>query len=125
MNYYKSNSGEVFAYDAEQVAMGLADDKTPMTPEEIDAHLNPPPVVTVPDRVTMRQARLALHEAGLLSQVQTAIDSLQDPPKTAVQIEWDYSSEVHRNKEFVLQLGAILGLDSAALDALFVRAAQL
>jgi hypothetical protein len=42
MNYYKSEDGEVFAYDDEQVTMGLADDKAPMTPAEVDAHLNPP-----------------------------------------------------------------------------------
>lgn len=43
MNYYKSETSEVFAYDADQVAAGLADDKTPMAPTEVDVHLNPPP----------------------------------------------------------------------------------
>ena len=43
MNYFKNNSGDVFAYDDEQVAAGLAADKTLMTPEEVEAHLNPPP----------------------------------------------------------------------------------
>ncbi len=42
MNYYKDSTGNVFAYDDEQVAAGLAGDKTPMTPEEVEAHLNPP-----------------------------------------------------------------------------------
>lgn len=42
MNYYKSISGEVFAYDDQQVLMGLADDKTLMTPEEVMLHINPP-----------------------------------------------------------------------------------
>ena len=42
MNYYKSETGEVFAYDADQVAAGLADDKTAMTQEEVYAHVNPP-----------------------------------------------------------------------------------
>ena len=41
-NYFKNNVGGVFAYDDEQVAVGLADDKTPMTPEEVNAHINPP-----------------------------------------------------------------------------------
>ena len=43
MNYYKDSTGNVFAYDDEQVAAGLAGDKTPMTPEEVEAHVNPPP----------------------------------------------------------------------------------
>jgi hypothetical protein len=42
MNYYKDETGDVFAYDADQVAAGLADGKTPMTPEEVEAHVNPP-----------------------------------------------------------------------------------
>lgn len=42
MNYYKSETGEVFAYDADQVAAGLADDKTAMTPAEVEAHKSPP-----------------------------------------------------------------------------------
>jgi len=42
MNYFKTQNGDVYAYDAEQVAAGLAGDKTPMTAEEVEAHLNPP-----------------------------------------------------------------------------------
>jgi hypothetical protein len=41
MNYFKNNSGDVFAYDDEQVAAGLPGDMTPMTPEEVETHLNP------------------------------------------------------------------------------------
>lgn len=43
MNYFKDPTGNVFAFADEQVAAGLADDKTAMTPEEVEAHLNPPP----------------------------------------------------------------------------------
>ena len=42
MKYYKLNN-EVYAYDDEQVAQGYASDKTLMTTEEVDAHLNPVP----------------------------------------------------------------------------------
>lgn len=79
----------------------------------------------VPAFVTMRQARLALHAAGLLTQVQAVIDAQEDPPKTAMQIEWDYSSDVYRDKEFVVTLGAALGLTSDELDELFIAAAAL
>ena len=43
MNYFINENGQVFAYDDEQVSLGLASDKTPMTPEEVEAHLNPAP----------------------------------------------------------------------------------
>lgn len=75
--------------------------------------------------VTMRQARLALLQQGLLPQVQVSIDSLPSPQKEAAQIEWDYSSEVHRDKPFVLTLGAALGLTEVQLDDLFTLASTL
>lgn len=81
--------------------------------------------IEIPKIVTMRQARLVLLQAGLLHQVQTAIDSLPSPQKEAAQIEWDYSSEVHRNKPFVVMLGSALGLSNEQLDNLFITASQL
>lgn len=82
------------------------------------------PYVT-PSKVTMRQARIALHRQSMLTSVETAIDSLPEPMRTEARIEWDYSQEVHRNKEFVVTLGGILGLNSAQLDALFIEAASI
>ena len=81
--------------------------------------------VPVPQSVTMRQARLALLQVGLLANVDVAIDALPSPQKEAARIEWDYSSEVWRSNPFVQQLGVALGLDEAALDALFITAAAL
>lgn len=85
----------------------------------------PAPVATVPEEVTMRQARLALLAAGKLAAVDAAIASLPSPTKEAAEIEWAYSSTVRRNQPLVLALAPALGLDSAALDALFVQAAAL
>lgn len=84
----------------------------------------PVPVI-VPSAVTMRQARLALLGAGLLDDVEAAIAALPSPHKEAAKIEWEYSQEVQRHNGFVAQLGPALGLDAAALDALFVAAARL
>jgi len=78
-----------------------------------------------PAVVTMRQARLALLGAGLLQQVDLAIDALPEPQRSAARIEWDYSSEVHRDRAFVQQLGQALGLSDEQLDALFIQAAAL
>jgi hypothetical protein len=81
--------------------------------------------VTIPVSVTMRQARLALLGAGLLNTVTTAINSLPSPQKEAAQIEWEYSQEVHRDKELVGMLAPILGLSDAQIDALFITASAL
>ena len=85
----------------------------------------PPETPHVPQEVTMRQARLALHAAGKLVAVNAAINALPDPPKTAALIEWEYSSTVRRDSQFVAMLGPALGLDAAALDALFIAASKL
>ena len=79
----------------------------------------------VPQRVTMRQARLALHNTGKLTAVEAAINALPEPPRTTARIEWDFSSEVHRGKEFVAIMGTALGLTNTELDELFTQAALL
>lgn len=85
----------------------------------------PEPVIYIPQEVTMRQARLALLENGLLANVQPAINSLPEPDKTKAQIEWEHSNGLERNNPFVATLGAALGLDGAGIDALFVQASLL
>lgn len=82
-------------------------------------------VVRVPEAVTMRQARLALHANGLLASVQPAITTLPEPQRTQAQIEWDYSNGLERGNAFVATLGAALGLNAAGIDALFVQASLL
>lgn len=80
---------------------------------------------SVPQEITMRQARLALHEAGLLSNVSTAIASLSEPAKTKAQIEWEYSNALQRDNPFVTTLGTALGLSSDDIDNLFITASGL
>jgi hypothetical protein len=84
----------------------------------------PEPVV-IPSPVSMRQARLALLQAGKLADVGAAIAALPSPAKEAAQIEWEYAIEVKRDSQLVIQLAPALGLDDAALDALFTQAATL
>lgn len=78
-----------------------------------------------PAKVTMRQARLALLQAGLLSQVEDAINALPEPARPAARIEWDFSSEIFRDRDFVIMLGNTLGLDSEEMDNLFITASTL
>lgn len=83
------------------------------------------PAPPVPQEVTMRQARLALAEAGLLPAVDAAIAGMTEPQRTAALIEWEYSGTVQRDKPLVLALASSLGLTEAQLDELFSRAATL
>lgn len=79
----------------------------------------------LPVIVTMRQARLALHTAGLLQSVEDAISAMPEPEQTSARIEWDYASRVERSSQFVVMLGAAIGLDDAQMDELFMAASIL
>lgn len=70
---------------------------------------------------TMRQARLALKQQGLLANVQSNINALPEES----QIEWEYGSVVERNSPLVASLGAALGLTETQLDDLFKLAVTL
>lgn len=81
--------------------------------------------VVMPAEVTMRQARLALLQAGKLAAVTAAIDSMPSPDKEAAQIEWEYSNTLRRDHPLVAALGPALNLTGEQLDDLFITAAGL
>lgn len=85
----------------------------------------PAPPVPVPEVITMRQARLALLQAGKLADVDAAILALPSPEKEQAQIEWEYATEIKRDNALVTKLAPALGFDAPALDALFTMAATL
>lgn len=76
---------------------------------------------SVPAQATMAQTRLALLQAGLLSQVQNAIAAASQ----AVQIEWEYRDAVRRNSQLVLSLTSQLGWTKEQVDDLFRLAVTL
>ena len=79
----------------------------------------------MPKVVTARQARLALLQEGLLSTVEAAIESLEEPMKTQAKIEWEYATEVNRFSPMVEMIGTACGLDSQQLNELFAKASQI
>lgn len=76
-------------------------------------------VVPVPQMVTMRQARLALHESGLLD---TVVNAIADSSDEVLKIEWEYARDVSRNWERLIVLATSLGLTDEQLDNLFILA---
>ena len=90
------------------------------TPQPAD-----PVVPMVPEVVTMRQARLALLQAGLLAQVNTAVANMPGAAGDTARIEWGFSSTVERNRPLVQSLIGALGLTESQLDDLFRLAATL
>lgn len=81
-----------------------------------------PPEIT---QVTMRQARLALLQIGMLTVVNDAVAAMTGAAGDAARIEWEFSSTVERNRPLVQSLVGALGLSEAQLDDLFSLAATL
>ena len=90
-------------------------------PEPIPAPEPTPPEPTVPEEVTMRQARLYLHQAGLLEQVDALVKTLDQ----AAQIEWGYASIVERHSKLLASLADHLELEKEAVDLMFAEASKL
>ena len=85
----------------------------------------PPPQPIVPAQVTRRQAKLALHHAGLLKRVESAIAEMPEAEREVAEIEWNEALHIERHASFTEQMAAVLGLSSADLDALFIAAEQM
>lgn len=70
---------------------------------------------------TPRQARLVLHQQGLLA----AVDAWIATADETTRIEWEFATEIRRDWPALLACAAALGLTDAQMDALFVQAAPL
>jgi hypothetical protein len=129
MQYYKHpETGEVFAYESEQERQEWgAPELVEMTPEEIDAHLNPPPAPPyVPQQVTRAQGKAALIQAGLWGDVEDYVDGIEDPTEKALAlVALNDTTHWQRTSPFLNAAAAALGLTDEQLDDLFRQAAKI
>lgn len=80
-----------------------------------------PAAPTVPQSVSRTQAKIALHRAGILDAVKTAVSA--DPE---LEIWFTDATSWERNNPHVVALGeGAMALSSAQIDELFVAAAQI
>ncbi|WP_257941567.1 hypothetical protein [Campylobacter lari] len=96
--------------------------------EEVDALINNHPLMQqrmrdydekgVPRKISIRQAKLALLEVGLLETIETM---MQSAPK-ATQISWEYATEFERNNELILFFQQQAKLSDDEVDELFKKA---
>lgn len=86
------------------------------TPDPVD-----PMVPTVPTAVAPLQARIALLKISKLAQVEAIIAQADETTKLA----WEYATEFTRQSPIVLGLAGAIGLDSDALDQLFIEASKI
>lgn len=82
-----------------------------------DPYVTPAPAV--PQSVSPRQARLALLAAGLLDQVEAAVNAAGG----ATKVSWDYATQINRTDPLIMTIGASLSLTQDQIDTLFKFAA--
>lgn len=120
MKYFKDAQNNVYAYESDGsqdafIKPGLI----AITKLQADALRAVP--AAVPTALTMRQARLALLQSNLLSQVDTLVAAM--PP--ASRIEWEFAATVERSHPLVAALASNLSLTGQQLDSLFTLGATL
>jgi hypothetical protein len=79
----------------------------------------------VPQIVTARQMKKALAITGKLAMIEAYINSMAEPNKTLVGIEFRESNEFQRNNVILNQMAPLLGLNNEQVDELFILAATL
>jgi hypothetical protein len=73
---------------------------------------------SAPATVAMWKAKAALAAAGLLAQVDAAVAAQPQ----AVQLAWEYATELHRDSSTLAAMAATIGLSAAQIDELFRQA---
>lgn len=86
--------------------------------------VDPDPIVPVIS-VTMRQARLALLQSGLLSTVEAAISSMPGVEGQVARIEWEYATTLDKSHPLTLAMAQTLSFTEQQLDELFQLASTL
>lgn len=118
---YSGDQMDLFRADVAQYGGNIEDYETLMA--EVESEFVPEPFVPtpIPTSVSMRQARLALLQQGLLQTVNDAIAQGNEADK----ITWEYATEVNRTDSLVQNMALALNLSETDLDNLFTLAATL
>lgn len=111
---FNATANDIEPHGKNIYARAIAGEFGPIAP-----YVAPPPVV--PRMVTMRQAKLALLQQGLLASVDSAINQAGD----AAKIEWQHATEVKRDNALVTAVASQLNLTEQQLDDLFTLASTL
>ncbi len=83
----------------------------------------PPPVEPpFPSTVTAAQAKIALHNAGLLEQVKAVVAA---HPYEIVRIWYGDANDWERGNAYVQALGVEIGLTDEQMDSLFIAASKI
>lgn len=130
MKYYKKGS-EVFAFELDGSQDNyIQDGMIQMSSEEVDRHINPKKYMSDEQLydiyvkslkpLTRRQFKLVLLENGLLEQVETMINSIEDvTQRTRLHIEYTEATEFQRTSDSMKYMCNLLGLTEEQINQMW------
>lgn len=95
----------------------ISEDELPEFVQYVDM-----PAITVPYEVQLWRIRTVLKLMQLETQIETALETLPEPSKTAANYIWNYGTTVERSSQTVLLLQSVLQMTNEQVDDLFVQA---
>ncbi|OTG82337.1 hypothetical protein [Acinetobacter sp. ANC 4648] len=134
MKYYKLNN-EVYAFDQTQGDL-ITNDFVAMTDEEVDRHIHPQKYLSDEEKeairlaafkpITRRQFKLTLLEFGILTQIEQAIDAIEDVTmRMRIQIEYTEAITFERASDAILYMSQLINLNTNQVDEMWVHALSL
>ena len=114
---YEDNTASYGPYPANDGPTRQAQDEFINSGGTITEYISPPPAPVT--QVTAYQARIALLNSGLLSQVELAV---AESTNSAVKIAWEYATIFDINSHFILDIAENLNLSTEDIDNLFIEA---
>lgn len=129
MNYFKKSSGEIFAFDDDQLDL-ITSDMTAMTDAEVDQHINPQNYYSDAEKsaayiaslsaLTKRQFNLYLYDNNKLDEVNTL---LGENPRA--KIEFDSTDKIERTSSTVTAMITALGWTDDEVNTMWQEALTL
>jgi hypothetical protein len=76
----------------------------------------------IPQEVQLWRVRTILKLSGLESNIETALNGLDEPMKTGALYVWNYGTTIERQSATVQLLQYVLGLTDTQVDDIFIQA---
>ena len=89
--------------------------------ETIEFEINQP-IIEIPQEVQLWRVRTILKLSGLESNIETALNGLDEPMKTGALYVWNYGTTIERGSATVQLLQYVLGLTDTQVDDIFIQA---
>jgi hypothetical protein len=78
--------------------------------------------IDIPQEVQLWRVRTILKLSGLESNIETALNGLDEPMKTGALYVWNYGTTIERGSATVQLLQYVLGLNDTQVDEIFIQA---